>query len=216
MISHANSIHLSITVKSLVTINWSQSWPNQMNVSEEIFFRLLLFAICCCFCMRALSRPWKCKWICVFFFGAENWIEAPVVCRYFLNGNCRYGDYCRNSHVMRPDAVVPITTAPITTVPTTMMVTAPIQPIVGNTESNDPNNNNCSRPSEAMRNWIDAPEFVPTRQKNILTQNTSCDRNLASSNDVQGASRLVTLGSTHSKSYTLYWICVIDTSNAFR
>lgn len=67
---------------------------------------------------------------------------------------------------------------------------APAQPIVTNTVPNDSNNNNCTRTSEAMRNWIDAPEFVPR----YITQNTSCDENTnqASCDDIQGASRLVT------------------------
>lgn len=74
---------------------------------------------------------------------------------------------------------------------TTTTAVAPAEPIVGNTESNDPNNNNCTRTTEAMRNWIDAPEFVP---RYITTQNSSCDEipNQASNNDNQGgASRLV-------------------------
>lgn len=128
-----------------------------------------------------MSMPWKFSNEFGFNFNQiENWVETPV-CRYFLNGNCRYGDYCRNSHVIQPDITMTATPAP---------APAPVQPpIVGNTEPNDPNNNNCARTSEAMRNWIDAPEFVPR----YITQNTSCDENTnqASSNDIQGASRLV-------------------------
>lgn len=121
-----------------------------------------------------------------FSWKTGNWTE-PRVCRFFLNGNCRYGDYCRNSHAVQSDATA----------------TAPVQPIVDTTQPNDPNNNNSLRNSEAMRNWIDAPEFVP---RYITQNNTSCDgdngdgdgddngddnTNQASCNDVQGASRLV-------------------------
>lgn len=83
---------------------------------------------------------------------------------------------------------------------TSATAVAPAQPIVGNVESNDPNNNNCTRTTEAMRNWIDAPEFVPryitanTPTTAAAAQNPSGDENTnqASSDDNQGgASRLV-------------------------
>lgn len=122
-----------------------------------------------------------CFFLSVNLISIENWVEPPV-CRYFLNGNCRYGDFCRNSHAVRPETAMRSTT---TRTATAAMV-APVAPIDTNAESQDPNNN-CTRTTEAMRNWIDAPEFVPR----YITQNVSCDETTNQANDIQGASRLV-------------------------
>lgn len=104
---------------------------------------------------------------------AGNFMEVPV-CRFFLNGNCRYGNFCRNSHIIPPEEAA--------TIPTTIddtiadAVTQPPQ---------DTNNNSytANATGEVTRNWIDAPEFIPR----YITQNT-CDTNQASDYD-QGASR---------------------------
>lgn len=99
---------------------------------------------------------------CVFII--ENWIQAPSVCRYFLNGNCRYGDFCRNSHIIQnePEPVVVVDDR--------------------TTDQEDTNNNDsCTEINEISRNWIDAPEFIPR----YISQNTDQTTN----DDDQGASR---------------------------
>lgn len=86
------------------------------------------------------------------------------MCRYFLNGNCRYGDFCRNSHtVQNPTAT----------------------PDGGDTNQGENNNNTnddnrCSETNEVARNWIDAPEFIPRYNRETTDQPTEED---------QGASR---------------------------
>lgn len=68
------------------------------------------------------------------------------MCRYFLNGNCRYGDFCRNPHVIQQEG------------------TATSEPNAANLDQKDLNNNGNSHtdtPPEQTRNWIDAPEFIP-------------------------------------------------------
>lgn len=96
----------------------------------------------------------------------ENWFQAPSVCRYFLNGNCRYGDFCRNSHIVQNDSAFD-------------------NDATGGTNQEENNNNNQSNTSftgtnEVSRNWIDAPEFIPR----YISQNTS-----QPTNEDQGASR---------------------------
>lgn len=97
--------------------------------------------------------------MCVFFLILENWIQTPNVCRYFLNGNCRYGDFCRNSHIVQNES------APVVDVDRT---------------DQGENNNSCTETNEISRNWIDAPEFIPR----YISQNTD-----QTTNDDQGASR---------------------------
>lgn len=77
------------------------------------------------------------------------------MCRYFLNGNCRYGDYCRNSHVIQQQQQQQQETI------------APSESIANMNQQKDTNNNNntsnssYTEVSEATRSWIDAPEFIP-------------------------------------------------------
>lgn len=106
-------------------------------------------------------------------------MDVPV-CRYYRNGNCRYGDFCRNLHAQQPEAAMRSST--------TTAATLPVTSADRSVESQDPNNN-CTRTTESTRNWIDAPEFVPR----YITRNAASDEstNPGDSNDIHGASRLV-------------------------
>lgn len=77
----------------------------------------------------------------------------PSVCRYFLNGNCRYGDFCRNSHNIQNEC------APVTSI-----------------NQGDSNNNNSTETNEVSRNWIDAPEFIPRYISQSTNQQTDEDQ----------------------------------------
>lgn len=115
------------------------------------------------------------KWISWYLFSRPftgSWIHSPNVCRFFLNGNCRYGNFCRNSHIIPSGE------------------TAPSEPIA-DTAHEDTNNNNNSyiETNETTRNWIDAPEFIPR----YITRN-AYDTDQPSNVD-EGASRLVRFSS---------------------
>lgn len=98
----------------------------------------------------------------------ESWVQAPNVCRFFLNGNCRYGNFCRNSHVIAseendsPESIV--------------------QAEHDVTNNNEYDGSNYTQSNEVTRNWIDAPEFIPRYQNANQTSNED---------DGQGASRFV-------------------------
>lgn len=77
----------------------------------------------------------------------ENLAQVRNVCRYFLNGNCRFGDFCRNSHNIQPNE------------------RSPVQPV---SVPANTNNNSRTVSNELSRNWIDAPEFIPRQ----INQNT--------------------------------------------
>lgn len=100
------------------------------------------------------------------------------MCRYFLNGYCRYGDFCRNSHNIQNEPA-PSEPEPEQPLEQSQENNAPFFTVT----NNDDNNNNYNATSEVTRNWIDAPEFVP-RSHNInqVTQPASED---------EGASRYV-------------------------
>lgn len=97
------------------------------------------------------------EFLSFIIFPTEHWSNVNVnVCRYFLSGNCRYGDFCRNSHVTEPQPEQQ----------------TPLQPIVSVDQQHKDTNNNRScteAPETITRNWIDAPEFIPR----FATQNTN-------------------------------------------
>lgn len=117
---------------------------------------------------RHLTKPfWHNVCVCFFFFDStENWSQVPNVCRYFLNGNCRFGEFCRNSHAIQPNDGT-ITSQPIAHQP-----------------QDDTNNNRFIESNEPARSWIDAPVFIPR----YITQNSTCEISQTNDED-EGASR---------------------------
>lgn len=101
----------------------------------------------------------------VCFFKIENWIQVPNVCRYFLNGNCRFGEFCRNSHNIQREEPTAVES-------------------IMDSDQQDTNNNTHNETNEIKRNWIDAPEFIPRN----ISQNT-VDTNSQENDDDQGATR---------------------------
>lgn len=97
------------------------------------------------------------------------WVQAPIVCRFFLNGNCRYGNFCRNSHVIAPEE--------------SELPESNVQAEHDVTNNNEHDGSNYTESNEVTRNWIDAPEFIPRYQTTNNTNQTSND------DDGQGASR---------------------------
>lgn len=84
-----------------------------------------------------------------------NWNQSysdisTVVCRFFLNGNCRYGEMCRYSHATE----------------TVNHENAAIRQSEKRNSDNDNNNNHSTIVTAAtsnLRNFIDAPEFIPSK-----------------------------------------------------
>ncbi|XP_031632608.1 probable E3 ubiquitin-protein ligase makorin-1, partial [Contarinia nasturtii] len=115
----------------------------------------------------------------------QNWIPMPAVCRFFLNGNCRYGDFCRNSHNIQNE---PVLSEPVGELP-------PQQNTATNTTTTINNNiNSHNAPNDVIRNWIDAPEFIPryiSQNTNQVTQTTNEDEGASSQNTAISYAQIV-------------------------